>query len=45
MLRGNTQDEERLNDTILLDVPIAILSHIQVGGIGATLAALDGKGR
>ena len=30
-------------DRTLLDVAVAILAHVEVGGIGALLAALEGK--
>ena len=43
MLCGNTQHKERPYDIILFDVPIAILAHVKVGGIGASLATLEGK--
>ena len=43
MLCGNAQDEERLDDITLLDVPIAIFPHIKIYRIIAMSTTIVGK--
>ena len=43
MLGENSRSKQGDSDGALLDVAVAILAHVEIGGIGALLAAFKGK--
>ena len=43
VLGKNGRGKQGDGDRTLLDVAIAVFAHVEIGGIGALLAALEGK--